>query len=77
MDWQGVAYGLACCLIHEIQRLFAYGLACCLIHEIKHLVSYGLARRCVWIGMLFDAQNISILVAYGLARRLRVDWHAV
>ena len=38
MDWQGVAYGLACCLMVEI----------------KHLVAYGLARRCVWIGMLFD-----------------------
>ena len=27
MDWQGVAYGLACCLIHEIMGLVAYGLA--------------------------------------------------
>ena len=46
--------GLACCLIREIKHLVAYGLACCLIHEIKRLVAYGLARRCVWIGMLFD-----------------------
>ena len=61
MDWQGVAYGLACCLIRGNQAFglrmdwqgVAYGLACCLIREMKRLV------------------------AYGLARRLRIDWHAV
>ena len=46
-----------------IKHSVAYGLACCLIREIKHSVAYGLARRCLWVGMLFDSQNIAIFVA--------------
>ena len=70
MDWQGVAYGLACCLIREIKHLVAYGLACCLIHEIMRLVAYGLA-------CCFDAQKHKHFGCVWIGKALRVDWHAV